>query len=62
MSNVIQHTVVDGLPNVAHWPFRIGWSYYFMSTGRVFVGGQDADLPPRYLFFVNVNSLEGERG
>lgn len=61
MANVIQHTVVDGLPDVAHWPLRIGWSYNFMSARRVFIGGQDADLPPRYLLLVNVNRLEEEK-
>lgn len=60
MSSVIQHAVVDGLPDVAHRPLRIGWSHNFMWAGRVFVGGQDADLPPRHLLFVNVDCLQGE--
>lgn len=62
MSNVIQHIVVDGLPDVAHRSLRIGRSNNFMWAGRVLIGGQDADLPPRHLLFVNVNGLEGERG
>lgn len=61
MANVIQHVVVDGLPDVAHWPLWIGWSYNFMSARRVFIGSQDADLPPRYLLLVNVNGLEEEK-
>lgn len=61
MANVIQDAVVDGLPDVAHWPLWIGWSYNFMSARRVFIGGQDADLPPRYLLLVNVNGLEEEK-
>lgn len=61
MANVIQDAVVDGLPDVAHWPLWIGWSYNFMSARRVFIGGQDADLPPRYLLLVNVNGLEEKK-
>lgn len=60
MSDVIQHVVVDGLPDVAHRPLWVGWSHDFMGAGRVFVGGQDADLSPRHLLLVNVNSLKRE--
>ncbi len=61
MSNVIQHTVVDGLPDVAHWPLRIGRSNNFMWARRVLIGGQDADLPPRHLLFVNIDGLKGDK-
>lgn len=57
MSGVVQHTVVDGLPDVAYGPLWVVGSNDFMSTRRVFVGGQDANLPPRHLLFVDVNRL-----
>lgn len=57
MSNVVQHVVVDGLPDEAHRPLWIGRCNYFMRAGRVLIGGQDADLPPRHLLFVDVNGL-----
>lgn len=60
MSYIIQHAVVNGLPDVAHRPLWISWSHDFMRAGRVFVGGQDADLTPRHLLFVNVNCLKTE--
>lgn len=58
MSDVIQDTVVDGLPDVAHRSLWIARSNYFMWAGRVLIGGQDADLPPRYLLFVDVDGLK----
>lgn len=58
MSDVIQHAVVDGLPDVAHRPLRIGRGNDFMRAGRVLIGGQDADFSPRHLLFVDINGLK----
>lgn len=57
VSRVIQHAIVNGLPDVAHRPLQVGRSDDLMRAAGVLVGGQDADLAPRHLLFVNVNRL-----
>lgn len=58
MAHVIQHAVVDGLADVAHGPLRIGRGDDFVRAGRVLVGGEDANLPPGDLLFVDVHRLK----
>lgn len=60
MTDVIQHAVVDGLPDVADRPLRVRRSNNLMCSRRVLIGGQDSDLPPRHLLLVDVNSLKQE--
>lgn len=57
MAHVVQHAVVDGLADVAHRPLGIGWGDDLVCAGRVLVGGEDADLPPGHLLFVDVHRL-----
>lgn len=58
VTHVVQHAVVDGLTDVTHGPLRIGRGDDFVRAGRVLVGGEDADLPPGDLLFVDVHRLE----
>lgn len=58
MAHVIQHAVVDGLADVAHGPLGIGRGDDLVRAGRVLVGGEDADLPPGDLLFVDVHRLK----
>lgn len=57
MTNIIQRAVINRFANVPHRPFGIGWSNDFMRAGGVLIGGEDADLPPRHLFFMDVHCL-----
>lgn len=58
VAHVVQHAVVDGLADVAHRPLGIGWGDDLVCAGRVLVGGEDADLPPGHLLFVDVHRLK----
>lgn len=58
MTHVVQHAVVDRLADVAHGPLGIGWGNDLVRAGRVLVGGEDANLSPGHLFFVDVHRLE----
>lgn len=60
MSDVVQHAVVDGLPDIAHRSLRVARSDDLMRAARVLVGGQDADLTSRHLLFVNVDGLKAK--
>lgn len=57
MAHVVQHAVVDGLADVAHRPLGIGWGDDLVCAGCVLVGGEDANLPPGHLLFVDVHRL-----
>jgi len=61
VAHVVQHAVVDGLADVAHRPLGVGGRDDLVRAGRVLVGGEDADLPPRHLLLVDVHRLEDER-
>ena len=56
--DVVEHVEVDGFPDEAHRPLRIGRSDDLMRARRVLIGRQDADLPSSHLLFVDVNRLE----
>lgn len=58
MTDIIQRAVIDRFANVPHRPLGIGWSNDFMCAGGVLIGCEDADLPPRHFFFVDVHRLE----
>lgn len=58
MAHVVQQAVVDGLADVAHGPLGVGGRDDLVRAGRVLVGGEDADLPPRHLLFVDVHRLK----
>lgn len=57
MADVVQYSVVNGLPDVPDWPLHISWRYDLMCPGCVLVGGQDPDLPPGNLLFMDVHRL-----
>lgn len=58
VAHVVQHAVVDGLADVAHGPLGVGGSDDLVRAGCVLVGGEDADLPPGNLLFVDVHRLQ----
>lgn len=58
MAHVVQHAVVDGLSNVADRPLWVGGGDDLVCAGRVLVGGEDANLPPGNLLFVDVHRLQ----
>lgn len=58
MANVVQYSVVYGLPDVPDRPLHISWRYDLMSPWCIFVGGEDPNLPPGYLLFVDVHCLK----
>lgn len=58
VAHVVKHAVVDGLANVAHRPLRIGRGDDLVCAGCVLVGGEDANLPPGDLLFVDVHRLK----
>lgn len=58
VAHVVQQAVVDGLADVADGPLGVGGGDDFVRAGRVLVGGEDADLPPRHLLFVDVHRLK----
>lgn len=57
MADVIQYSVVKGLPDVPDRPLHISWRDDLMGPRCVLVGGQDPDLPPGHFFFMDVHSL-----
>lgn len=57
MADIVQYSVVNGLPDVPDWPLHIGRRYDLMSPSRVLVRGQDPDLPPGNLLFMDVHRL-----
>lgn len=58
MANVVQHVVVDGLPDVPDGTLHVRRRDDLMSPQRALVGGQDPDLPPGHLLFMDVHSLK----
>lgn len=58
MANVVQHVVVDGLPDVPDGTLHVGRGDDLMGPQRALVGGQDPDLPPGHLLFVDVHGLK----
>lgn len=58
MADVVQHVVVDGLPDVPDGALHVGRGDDLMGPQRALVGGQDADLPPGHLLFMDVHGLE----
>lgn len=58
MADVVQHVVVDGLPDVPDGTLHVGRSDDLMGPQRALVGGQDPDLPPGHLLFMDVHGLE----
>lgn len=58
MAHVVQDVVIDGLPDVPDRPLHVGRSNDLMGPGCVLVGGQDPDLPPGNLLFVDVHGLK----
>lgn len=61
VTDIVQRAVIDRFANVPHRPLGIGWSNDFMRAGGVLIGCDDADLPPRHFFFVDVHRLEGKK-
>lgn len=57
MAHIVQHSVVNGLPDVPDRSLHIGRCYNLMGPRCVLVRGQDPDLPPGHLLFVDVHSL-----
>ena len=57
MAHVVQEAVVDGLADVAYGPLWVGGGDDLVGAGRVLVGGEDADLPPGHLLFVDIHRL-----
>lgn len=58
VADVVQHVVVDGLPDVPDGALHVGRGDDLMGPQRALVGGQDADLPPGHLLFMDVHGLE----
>ena len=58
MADVVQHSVVDGLPDVPDRPLHVGRRDDLMGPRRVLVGGQDPDFPPGHLLLVDVHRLK----
>lgn len=58
MANVVQHVVVDGLPDVPDGTLHVRRSDDLMGPQRALVGGQDPDLPPGHLLFMDVHGLK----
>lgn len=54
---VIQQTVVNGFADVAYRPLRIGWCDDLVRAGSVLIGGEDANLSPGHLLFMDVHRL-----
>lgn len=61
VSDIVQHAVIDWLPDVSYRSLRVGRGDDLVRTARVLVGGQGADLSPRHLLLVNVNCLKAKR-
>lgn len=61
VSDIVQHAVVDWLPDVSYRSLRVGRSNDLVRTARVLVGGQGANLSPCHLLLVNVNCLRAKR-
>jgi len=58
VTHVVQEAVVDGLADVAHGPLGVCRGDDLVCAGCVFVGGEDANLPPGDLLFVDVHRLK----
>lgn len=58
MADVVQYSVVNGLPDIPDRTLHISWRYDLMGPGRVLVGGQNPDLPPGHLLFMDVHRLK----
>lgn len=58
VANVVQHVVVDGLPDVPDGTLHVRRSDDLMGPQRALVGGQDPDLPPGHLLFMDVHGLK----
>lgn len=58
VADVVQHVVVDGLADVPDGTLHVGRSDDLMGPQRALVGGQDPDLPPGHLLFMDVHGLE----
>lgn len=58
MSHVVQQRVVDGLPDVAHWPLHVARGDDLVGARGVLICGQDADLSTRHLLLVDVHGLQ----
>lgn len=58
MADVIQYVVVNRLPDVPDRPLHVSRRYDLMGPRGVLVGGQDPDLPPGHLLFMDVHRLE----
>lgn len=58
MADVVQYIVVNRLPDVPDRPLHVSRRYDLMGPRSVLVGGQDPDLPPRHLLFMDVHRLE----
>jgi len=57
VADVVQYIVVHGLPDVPDGPLHVSRRYDLMGPRGVLVGGQDADLPPGHLLFMDVHRL-----
>lgn len=63
VADVVQHVVVDGLPDVPDGTLHVGRGDDLVGPQRALIGGQDADLPPGHLLLMDVHGLEEtERG
>lgn len=57
MAYIVQYCVVNRLPDVPDRPLHVGRCDDLMGPRRVLVGGQDPDLPPGHLLFMDVHCL-----
>lgn len=62
MANIVQHVVVDGLPDVSDRPLHVGRGDDLVGPRRVLVGGEDPDLSPGHLLLVDVHRLATREG
>ena len=58
MADIIQQTVVDRFEDGADRPLGIGWRDDLVRARGVLIGGEDADLTPGHLLFVDVHRLK----
>ena len=57
VAHIVQHVVVDGLPDVSDRPLHVGRGDDLVGPRRVLVGGEDPDLSPGHLLLVDVHRL-----
>lgn len=55
--HVVQHGVVDRFSDISNRSLDVGWSDDLVCSGRVLVGGQDADFSPGHLLLMDVHCL-----